>query len=229
MARLPRLVIAGQLHLVVQMAHGADPVFRDDADHEGYLQTLMASAREQRVAVHAYALLASGVLLLLTPSSAESLGRMMQAVGRRFGSAFNRRHGRRGSLWEGRFRASVVDAKQHLLDCMRFVESAPVREGLASEASEFRWSSAGHHVGRRVDAGITEHPLYWSIGNTPFEREANYRRLLDVPLPGGLQAALQASAHKSWAFGSSDFVESIASQTGRRLVPAARGRPRKLI
>src|SRR5512144_1832685 len=121
MARLPRLAIAGHLHLVAQRAHGGNPVFLDEDDHRLYLDALRQAAREQRVAVHAYALLPDRVLLLATPVADDGLGRMLQSVGRRFGAAINRRRARVGALWDGRFRTAVIDAPRHLLDAIRYV------------------------------------------------------------------------------------------------------------
>jgi putative transposase len=151
---------------------------------------------------------------------------MLQAVGRRFGAEYNRRHGRTGALWDGRFRATVVEPK-HLVDCSRWIEWAPVRAGLATTAGEYEWSSAAHHLGAKVDTNITEHPHYWRLGNTPFDREAAYRALLDEPLPDALATHLEQAASKGWALGDAAFVHALAGQATRRVAPLARGRPRK--
>ena len=226
MARLPRLVVPGRLHLVLQRAHGAGVVFGSDDDYASYKRALTASAVEHRVALHAFALTPSQVLLLLTPSTAMGISRMLQAVGRRFGADYNRRHERSGALWEGRFRTTVV-ADAHLFDASLHVEWAPVRAGLAAVPEDYPWSSAAHHVGRGVDPAITEHPRYWSLGNTPFEREATYRRLLEQPLPPALEARLEAAVMKSWALGDAGFVQSLAGEAPRRVAPLPRGRPRR--
>jgi putative transposase len=224
MARLPRLIVAGQLHLVAQRAHGASVVFREDADFDAYRRALVQAAAEHGVALHAYALTPSQVLLLLTPSTPTGPSRMLQAVGRRFGADYNRRHRRSGALWDGRFRATVVDPS-HLVDSCRWVESAPVRAGLGP-AAEYPWSSAAHHVGSRADAGITDHPRYWALGNTPFEREATYRALLDQPLLSEWASRLEDATHKGWALGDAAFVRTLAEKAPRRVVPLPRGRPR---
>ncbi|HEV7915338.1 MAG TPA: transposase [Albitalea sp.] len=227
MARLPRLVVAGQLHLLVQRSHAGHPVFRSDADFASYRSALIASAAEQGVAIHAYALTPSQVLLLVTPQTGTALSRMLQAVGRRFGADYNRRHGRSGVLWEGRFRTTVVDADAHFLDCCRHVEWQPVLAGLVATPQDHAWSSAGHHGGQRQDAAITEHRRYWSLGNTPFEREASYRRLLEQPLPATMESRLSLASLKGWAVGDAAFIQRIEAQAGRRVAPLPRGRPRR--
>jgi putative transposase len=176
------------------------------------------------VVVHAYALTPSQVLLLVTPSTAAGPSRMLQAVGRRFGADYNRRHRRTGALWDGRFRTTVVDPK-HLIDCSRWIEWSPVYAGLAATPGEYAWSSAAHHLGSKVDADISEHPHYWQLGNTPFDREAAYRALLDEPLPSALAARLEQAVIQGWALGDTAFVRALADQAPRRIAPLARGRP----
>lgn len=229
MARLPRLVIAGQLHLVMQRSHHAHPVFRCDEDFTRYLQFLREAAAASSVAVHAYALTPEQAILLVTPNTSTSLGRLFQTLGKRFGADYNRRHGRTGALWEGRFRATVVEAELHLLNCMRYVESAPVRLQLVESASEYPWSSAAHHIGRRTDGMIAEHPLYWRLGNTPFEREAVYTGLLNQPLPLPLQEQMAGATEKGWLLATPTFAEAMKAHTTRRLTPSPRGRPAKAV
>ena len=119
MARLPRLCLPGQLHLLLQRAQAGHPVFSVAADCVAYLGALREAAATHRVAVHAYALLPGQASLLVTPTDTLALGRMVQSVGRRFAAASNLRHGRSGALWQRRFSAAVVDAEAHFLDCLR--------------------------------------------------------------------------------------------------------------
>jgi putative transposase len=229
MARLPRLAAAGHVHLLMQRGNNGQRVFVDDRDRERCLQQLREAARGARVAIHAYALTDSEVLLLATPVDAQGLSRMMQVLGGRYVGQFNRRHGRTGALWDGRFRATAIEAEAHLLACMAYVELAPVRAACASEAQEHRWSSARHHLGLIVDALVTDHPLYWAIGNTPFEREAAHRRLLAEGLSAPQLRAIADATAKGWALGSARFAVLLAERTGRRVVPGRRGRPHKVI
>jgi putative transposase len=226
MARLPRLVVAGQLHLVMLRAHGSQPVFRAEEDFVAYRHALVQAAAEHRIALHAYAFTPSQVLLLVTPATAEGPSRMLQAVGRRFGADYNRRYQRSGALWDGRFRATVLEPAL-LTDASRWVEWAPVRAGLAATPAEHPWSSASHHVGLRVDPDITEHPHHWRLGNTPFEREAVYRGLLEHPLPLVQETRFENAVGRGWALGDATFVRTIGEQAPRRVAPLARGRPRK--
>lgn len=225
MARLPRLAAAGHVHLVAQRGHDGGAIVRDDADRERLLQLLRAAAAENRVAVHAWALSDQALMLLATPVEASGLGRAMQALGRRYVAGFNRRHGRSGTLWDGRFRSTVIEPEAWLLPCICYVETSG--EGGLGEPGVPRWASARGHLGLAPDPLLSEHPLYWATGNTPFEREAAHRALLDRGLADGQRRAIDYAIAKGWALGSAAFVARLTEACGRRAGPARRGRPRR--
>ena len=225
MARLPRLVVPGQAHHLLQRGHNGQAVFADDEDRRLYLSALQDALRAQGVVLHAYALLDNEVHLLLRPPSEAALSRMMQALGRRYVAAFNRRHGRSGTLWEGRFRASVVQAGTPTLQCLRLIDSLQVRHGLAPAYPDSAWSSATHRLGRGRDALVTDPTEFWQLGNTPFEREAAYAALLDQGLDEATMRHIEHAASRGWALGSSVFLYEVAQQRGRPVRPRARGRP----
>ncbi|MEF7616434.1 transposase [Aquincola sp. MAHUQ-54] len=224
MARLARLSIEGELHLILQRGNNAQAVFLDDADRVSYLEKLAASAPACGLAVHAYALLPNQVHLLATPASPDSLSQCMQTLGRRYVATFNRRHGRSGTLWEGRFRATVVESERYLFDALVYVDTAAERAGLGSP---WPWSSAPHHLGLRRDPVVTEHPAFWALGNTPFEREAAYRARLARGLSTKQVEELSQAQQKGWVLGSPQFLSAMAQRTARPLAPRPRGRPRK--
>ena len=232
MARLKRLVLPGLVHHVTQRAVAGCEPFAVKADCELFLQALRRVSPEHRVAIHAYVLLDRHFQLLATPVKADDLSRMMQALSRLYVPAFNRRHGRTGTLWEGRFRTAPVGGAEHLLQCMRYIEQAPRRDGWAGAATEFVWSSAGEHAGTRTSDPFFVVPSesgYWRLGNTPFEREAAYAELLESPLPSSAIAEVERTTKKGWAWGPGEFIASFAADAARRPVARARGRPRKPI
>jgi putative transposase len=151
----------------------------------------------------------------------------MQALGRRYVRRFNTRHRRSGTLWEGRYRSTVVQTDRYLLACMRYIDLNPVRAGLVEEASAYRWSSCGHYFGLRVDPVVDEHMVYWALGNTPFERQLAYRKLFETEIPPGELQAIRYATHRGWALGHQDFADRLVAETGRRASPGVRGRPRR--
>ena len=227
MARLPRLAVDRALHLVVQQGHNRQPVFVDDADRQTYLAALREVLRAHGVAMHGYALLDTEVWLVLQPAAAPALSRAMQALGRRFVAAVNRRHGRRGTLWDGRFRATVFDAPTQLVDVLVHVETKPVDAGLAASAADWPWSSARHHLGLARETALDDPPQLWALGNTPFDRDTAWRRRLDAGLPAARRLAIDDAALKGWALGPPSFVDAVAAQAGRPVQRRPRGRPRK--
>jgi putative transposase len=227
MARLPRLCVPAWPHLLVQAGHNRQPVFKDDADRTLFLDLLREAAATSGVVIHAYGLLDNEVRLLGTPSAADSLSRMMQAIGRRYGTSFNRRHGHVGSLWEGRFRATVVEPERHLLACMRYAEDLAAGLDLSTGLGRQAWSSAAHHLGGSTDPLIGDHLQYWSLGNTPFEREAAYKGISQQALTQVEITRILNAVLKGWPLGSPDFLDRLSIGTNRRLAPLRRGRPAK--
>lgn len=208
-------------------------MFHDPADRDSYRANLLEAARTARVAVHAYALLPAEVRLLVSPEGEAGLADMMQAIGRRYVRGFNQKYGCTGTPWEGRFRSAVIESRAQFLPCLRFVETITGPSGCDAEAlpgpSPDRYSSAAHHLGLRVDPIISDHPVFWALGNTPFEREAAYRRFAAQPAAQSEVAAILLAALNGWALGSAEFAVMVGNQAGRRSLPATRGRPRKII
>jgi putative transposase len=225
MARLPRLTIPGLPHYVVQRGNNGQAIVASTADREFLWALLDDNARKHHVAVHAYAVLANQFELLLTPQSTDALPAMMQAIGRRYVRYVNDSQGRRGTLWEGRYRSTVLQAERHLLPCMALIDTSPVRAGLAAEPREFAWSSHGHYIGLRNDRLVTPHPLFWALGNTPFAREAAYAELVRTGLGATELATLADAVLRGWALGDPGFVAEIQKRTERRVSKASAGRP----
>ena len=229
MARQPRLVLPGQAHHIIQRGNNRQPIVTDDRDREHFLALLHEAALTHKVAIHAYVLMDNHVHLLATPDEAEGLSRLMQSLGRRYVGWFNHRHGRTGTLWEGRFRAALIEGEHHLLACIRYIELNPLRAGmlLGHDAAAYRWSSCAHHLGRMRDPLVTEHPLFWSLGNTPFEREIAYRELLEQGLSDGEVQALTVAVMKGAPMASADFLQVLARHGHLPLQVKRRGRPAK--
>ena len=225
MARLPRLTVPGYPHHVIQRGNNRQAIFVSDADRRFLLGLWAEYAEKFQVAVHAYVLMDNHFHLLVTPSTETGLPQMMQAVGRRYVRHFNDAHGRSGTLWEGRYRSTLIETERYLLACMAYIDLNPVRAGLAAEARQHPWSSHGHHIGLRADKLLTPHELYWALGNTPFAREAAYAELVRGGLKASEQERLTDATLKGWALGSADFLADVQRHTERRATPARRGRP----
>jgi putative transposase len=225
MARLPRLVVPGQAHHIIQRGNDRQAIFREEADYLKFSDWLREGSKQFKVAIHAYVLMTNHLHLLATPADDQGLSKMMQWIGRHYVPYFNLKYQRSGTLWQGRFKATVIDSERYLMMCSRYIELNPIRAGMVTAAGDYRWSSFRHHIGLLSDPLITDHPLYWALGNTPFDREAAYRGLVEQGVDEDDVEALTEATLKGWAIGSEKFKSALEKQTQRRVTKAKRGRP----
>lgn len=225
MARLPRLTLADLPHHVIQRGNNRQAIFVDREDREMLMGLLTENVAKFGVALHAYVLMDNHFHLLATPASGDGLPLCMQAVGRRYVRYFNDRHGRSGTLWEGRYKSTVIQPERYLLTCMAYIDLNPVRAGWVANAADHPWSSYHHYAGLRHDRLLTPHALFWRLGNTPFAREAAYAEMVRAGISDADQALLTESTLHGWPAGDQDFLESLQKATDRRVVKGRAGRP----
>ncbi len=151
MARLPRHDLAGIPQHVVQRGNNRLPCFLDDEDRQRYLQCLPQVLLRFGCRLHAYVLMNNHVHLLLTPEESGAVSRLMHTFARNYAGLFNGRHGRTGTLWEGRYKACLVDSGSYFLACSRYIELNPVRAWMVAQPGDHPWSSHGANAAGRVD------------------------------------------------------------------------------
>jgi putative transposase len=227
MARLPRLTLPDYPHHIILRGNNRQPIFAGSSDYEKLLGLLDEYSKQFRVAIHAYVLMSNHLHLLATPASDDGVPQLMQALGRSYVRYFNNRQGRTGTLWEGRYKSTLIQAERYLLACMVYIDLNPVRAGMVGDPADYPWSSHLHYIGRRSDRLITPHPLYWELGNTPFARDAAYRELVHAGIGSSQERALTDSTLRGWALGEQDYVADLQRRTVRRLSKGRPGRPKK--
>jgi len=225
MARLPRLTLTDYPHHVILRGNNRQVIFSGESDMRRMLSLLEEHSMVQGVDVHAYVLMGNHLHLLVTPRRDGALSLMMQSVGRSYVRAFNQAHGRTGTLWEGRYRSSVIQTERYLLTCMAYIDLNPVRAGMVEAPENYPWSSHAHYIGRLHQRLLTPPALYWELGNTPFAREAAYGELVRAGIAEHQQRALTAATLSGWAMGDPGFLAVLESQTPRRIQPGKAGRP----
>jgi len=225
MARLPRLTVTGYPHHVILRGNDRQDIFRNTGDYQRMLDLFEQHSQEQGVDMHAYVLMTNHLHLLLTPQKDQGLPKMMQAVGRSYVQIFNKVHGRTGTLWEGRYRSTLIQTERYLLACMAYIDLNPVRAHMVAQPEDYFWSSFGHYAGRRNDRLITPHAMYWGLGNTPFAREAAYAEMVRAGIQAEQQRALTDATLSGWALGDAKFIAGLKAQTPRRLSMGKAGRP----
>jgi putative transposase len=210
---------------VIQRGNNRQACFFADQDYQFYLECLNQSATKHQCAVHAYVLMTNHVHLLLTPSIEEGPSRLMQSVGRRYVQYINYTYRRSGTLWEGRFKASLVQAEPYLLGCYRYIELNPVRAGMVESPAEYRWSSHRIHVGLSPNRFLADHALFEALAPSVEARHKAYRALFNAHPDVHDQAVIRQSVQNGWPTGADRFREQIEAALARRMMPARRGRP----
>ncbi len=228
MARLPRFVITGQPQHIIQRGNNRQNIFRADEDYRFYLEKLSAAAKKHRCDIHAYVLMTNHVHLLVTPHTEGGIGKMMQMLGRYYVQYFNYCYKRTGTLWEGRYKAALIDSEQYLLTCMRYIELNPVRaQNMVNHPAEYPWSSYAFNALGKEDQLVTSHSEYRRIGATEQDRQSAYRQLFRARIPEMTLKALREATNKAWAMGGERFKARVSKQMDRPLQSSGHGGDRK--
>jgi putative transposase len=227
MARLPRFVLPGYPQHVIQRGNNRQQILFDEEDYWFLWEKLASAADKFRCQIHAYVLMPNHFHLLLTPTQDDGIGKLMQYVGRYYVQHFNRRHDRTGTLWEGRYRATLLDPVKHLLPCSRYVELNPVRAGLVDSAEAYGWSSYGFNADNQDDPLVTPHPEYEKLGRGQRSRRNAYAKMFSDPIDQGLLERIRNATNKAWVLGDADFCAEIERLLNRRALPRPRGGDRR--
>lgn len=226
MARRPRFDFAGIPQHVVQRGNNRLPCFLDDEDRQRYLQYLHRSLLRFGCRLHAYVLMSNHVHLLLTPGETGAMSQMMHTFARNYAGLFNARHGRTGTLWEGRYKACLVDTGSYFLACSRYIELNPVRARMVAQPGDYPWSSHAANAGARVDPLLAPHSEYLRLGPDPARRAAAYRTLFTEALPSGLVDEIRRYLQQQKALGTDQFQAWVEARTGQFAGVKPVGRPR---
>ena len=227
MSRQPRFVLPDQPQHVIQRGNNRDVIFVADDDYRFYLEKLGVACKRFGCDIHAYVLMTNHVHLLMTPHTEEGIGKVLQSLGRYYVQYFNYRYKRTGTLWEGRYKAALLDSETYLLTCSRYIELNPVRAGMVKDPSAYPWSSyACNALGQASDL-ITPHGLYLALGETEQTRCNAYRCLFASHIDSRELDEIRDATNKAWVLGSDRFKERIEELTSRQSKPKGRGGDRK--
>ncbi|MBQ4837694.1 transposase [Pseudoalteromonas luteoviolacea] len=227
MARLPRLNLPHIPQHVVQRGNNRQATFFDTKDYAVYLDKLKHYAKEYGVKIHAYVLMTNHVHLLLTQTTANGTSKLMQSLGRYYVRYFNTTYQRTGTLWEGRYKSTLVDTERYFLLVSRYIELNPIRAGIVSDPAKYIWSSYHHNaLGKRICL-LTEHDVYLALGLSSHKRQANYRALFAREIPAAMLTEIHTATNKMWVLGSKQFKQQIETLSGRRSTPMPRGGDRR--
>ena len=227
MARQPRLVLVGHPQHVIIRSNNRDPIFYADADYRFYLEKLKECCNKHQCVVHAYVLMTNHVHLLITPYTQQGISKVVQMLGRYYVQYFNFQYKRTGTLWEGRYKASLIDSDMYALVCYRYIELNPVRASMVDHPSEYPWSSYRCNAVGCVNDVISPHFAYTGLGDTAKSRQDAYRALFDGLIDETTLDHIREMANKGWVLGSDYFKAKIAERINRQVEPKLRGGDRR--
>ena len=229
MSRLPRLDLENVPQHVIQRGNNKDVCFASNTDYAAYAHWLKLAAKKYSVDVHAWVFMTNHVHLLVTPKHKGGVSKMMQSLGRQYVRYFNFTYQRTGTLWEGRFKACLIDSEAYLLACYRYIELNPVRARMVSDPGEYQWSSYGVNALGRDSTLCAPHVLYLGLGLSKNERLENYKKLFVQALDDHFLDDLRNATSKGLVLGRQDFIEKIEYLSNRRARSGKAGRPKKEI
>ncbi len=201
MARLPRYFVKGQPQHIIQRGNNRELIFVHDDDYKFYLECLLSAINKNKLSVYAYVLMTNHVHILASPETETSISKTFQSVGRRYVQYFNYTYKRTGTLWEGRYKATVIDSDQYLLTCMRYIELNPVRAGMVEQPSEYPWSSYAANAEGKKNKLIKLHKVFRQMGTSEEKRQSAYRQLFQLAIGKSDIDALREATNKGWVLG----------------------------
>ena len=226
MPRKPRFNIVGIPQHVIQRGNNRETCFFAEEDYRRYLDDLKESAKKYHCRIHAYVLMTNHVHLLVTPMVDYGIAQMMQALGRRYVYYVNKTYKRTGTLWEGRYKSSLVDSERYLLTCMRYIELNPIRADMVKHPGEYKWSSYNTNAQGRINSLIEEHPVYIELGKMTELRQQAYRELFRHHIDNDTLHEIRDSLNHELVLGRSYFKDKIKEITQRQTCLGQPGRPK---
>ena len=226
MPRRPRMYLPGIPAHIVQRGNNREPCFFSDDDYRFYLDRLGQVLKRYRVQLHAYVLMTNHVHLLMTPEDTVGISKVMSLLGQHYVQYINVTYRRSGTLWEGRHKASIINADEYMLRCYRYIELNPLRAGMVASPVEYLWSSYRHHAWGKDNPLIQDHFLYLALGLTAEARYHAYRELFKIELSDKAIHTIRQASHYNYPLGNDRFREKIEDTLKRQVGQAKRGRPR---
>lgn len=223
MPRKPRYVLPGRPQHVIQRGNNRCPIFIADEDYGCFRHYLQKACSRHNCHIHAYVFMTNHIHLLITPNSQDSIARTMQSVGRRYVQYFNTTYQRTGTLWEGRYKSTLIDSEDYLFTCSRYIELNPVRAKRVSHPGEYQWSSYHANALGKNDSLVQPHQRYLDLDKNTSARQAAYRDLFRAHIDEKTLTEIRHATQKGWVLGNDRFKDEIEHLLKRRARPLSRG------
>lgn len=228
MPRRPRVHLPDMPLHIVQRGHNRDACFFADEDYTAYRHWLGDALKESGCTLHSYVLMTNHVHLLLTPPHPQAVPRLVISLGRRYVQYINKTYSRTGTLWDSRYKSSLVQADDYLLLCQRYIELNPVRAAMVGDPALYRWSSYRSNALGQAGPLVTPHPVYLGLGVDDSSRQETYRTIFRTQLNSVAIADIRLALSQGQPLGNARFLDTIERMTGQRREVRRRGRPRNV-
>lgn len=227
MPRQARIVLPSHPHHIIQRGHNRQVIFTCDDDYSYYLENLREWKNKLGCKVYAYCLMTNHVHLIVDPGSKpENIALLMKRVAGRQTRYVNRLEKRSGTLWEGRYKSSPIDADEYLLACCRYVELNPLRAGMVVDPEAYPWSSCSAKTGLAELSWLDMDPFYLGLGIIPKERQQNYRDWLQQTVSDSEWRLIREAIQQGRLTGQSRFIDEVSLKLGKRVDIRKPGRPK---
>jgi putative transposase len=205
----------------------AKSVFFAEQDYAVYLDKLKDYAKKYQVNVHAFVLMTNHVHLLMSPETDKGVSQLMQSLGRYYVMYINKTYQRTGTLWDGRYKSTLVDSDNYFLLVSRYIALNPVRANMVEHPAEYPWLSYHGNTLNKDEELLSPHHCYLSLGTSKEAHKQAYKHLFKHHIPELTLQEIRDGTNKAWVLGENRFKQQIEQQTGRRAIPLARGGDRK--
>lgn len=229
MPRHPRLFLPEMPLHIVQRGHYRRPVFRQTRDYDYYLSNLIEAKTDLEVRLYAYCLMTNHVHLIVSPgNNISSISDLMRIVAARQTRYVNKIEKGIGTLWDGRFKASLIESDAYLMACYRYVDLNPVRAAIVSTPQDYRWSSYRSHAALERQDWLDEHAIYLELGSNRNKRGFAYEEFVASDISESELELIRSAVRRNQLTGRDRFRNDVAEHTGRRIESRGRGRPARL-
>jgi len=228
LARKVRIFVKDCSQHIILKSINSVTLFKDKTDYETFMTLLRVINLKIDIDIHSFVLMPTYFEFIATPLSENSISRFMQNLARQFVMYYNKKYNRRGTLWEGRYKSSLIE-ESYLFDIMRYIESRPLEEKLVKDITKYKYSSLHTNLLNQKNTLVSYHRRYKALGYTDEKRLKHYSQIFYQNIDKKKEKFIVTCLEKQRITGSEEFIKKIEKIVGMTLRTRPRGRPRKKI
>lgn len=211
MARPLRIEYPGAFYHVTSRGNEQKDVFKSQRDREKFLEYLESATERYGAVVHAYCLMSNHYHLLLeTPAG--NLSQIMRHINGAYTTYFNIKRKRSGHLFQGRYKAILVELDEYAMELSRYIHLNPVRAGMVTRPEEYRWSSYNNYIGQgTASSWLKVETILDYFGKSAKEAMRKYRSFVEDLLGKEYDSPFR-NTFGAAVLGTAEFIEMVTSE-----------------